>query len=80
MAPETTHLNRFYEGWGNYQDLLVDAIGTLSSEQLALRAAPSLRPIWELAAHIIAARVWLDTQHYGGSGGTNGSRRRSDLG
>ncbi len=60
MAPETTHLNRFYEGWGNYQDLLVDAVGTLSSEQLALRAAPSLRPVWELAAHIIATRVgWI---------------------
>src|SRR5262249_747118 len=29
----------------------------LSDEQLALRAAPSLRPVWLLAAHVIGSRV-----------------------
>ncbi len=48
---------RFYHGWDRYQKLLVEAIAPMSEEQLALRAAPSLRPVWTLAAHIISARV-----------------------
>jgi uncharacterized damage-inducible protein DinB len=51
-------LATFYRGWDRYQELLVTAVAPLSAAQLALRAAPKLRPIWELAAHIIAARVW----------------------
>ncbi len=50
-------LMRFYEGWDRYQDLLVEVIGSLSEEQLALGASPTLRPVWTLAAHIISARV-----------------------
>ena len=57
MTPDPSHLSRFYKGWDNYQDLLVDAVGALSPEQLELRASPSLRPAWGLAAHIIGARV-----------------------
>ena len=30
---------------------------SLSEEQLALEASPSLRPVWVLAAHIISARA-----------------------
>jgi uncharacterized damage-inducible protein DinB len=51
-------LRPFYAGWENYQALLTQAIGPLSEEQLAIRAASTLRPVWELAAHIIAARVY----------------------
>ena len=58
FAPPDSHLNRFYDGWNRYQALLVDAIGPLTNDQLAIRAAPQLRQIWELAGHIIAARVY----------------------
>src|SRR5262249_52917815 len=47
----------FYQGWDTYQAALVQAIAPLSEEQLALRAAPSLRPVWLLVAHIIGSRV-----------------------
>ena len=58
MTQADAHLMRFYDGWNRYQDLLVEAIGPLTVEQLAIRAAPELRQIWELAGHIIAARVY----------------------
>lgn len=57
MSRNTMTLARFYQGWDRYQRLLVDAISPLSAEQLALRAAPNLRPVSGLAAHIIAARA-----------------------
>jgi len=57
MATDAEHLSRFYQGWDRYQDLLVEVVGNLSDEQLALQAAPSLRPVWTLAAHIISARA-----------------------
>ena len=47
----------FYEGWRDYQGMLVEALAPLTSEQLALRASPDQRPIWLLAAHIIGTRV-----------------------
>jgi uncharacterized damage-inducible protein DinB len=47
----------FYQGWDAYQAALVEAVAPLSEQQLALRAAPSLRPMWLLAAHIIGSRV-----------------------
>ena len=53
-----TPLGRFYQGWERYQRLLTDAVAPLSAEQLALAAAPSLRPVGVLVAHIIAARVY----------------------
>jgi uncharacterized damage-inducible protein DinB len=58
MAAEGLPLISFYSGWENYQDLLVTAIAPLTDEQLELRAAPSLRPVWLLAAHIISARTY----------------------
>lgn len=47
----------FTQGWQNYQNQLSIALARLSSEQLALRAAPELRSIDELARHIIAVRA-----------------------
>jgi len=58
MADDTLPLATFFRGWDRYQELLTTAIAPLSDEQLALRAAPGQRPAWEIAAHIIAARVW----------------------
>ncbi len=57
MTTTNTSLTRFYQGWETYQGYLTNAIAPLTSEQLALRAAPNLRSIGLLAAHIIAARV-----------------------
>jgi uncharacterized damage-inducible protein DinB len=51
-------LATFYRGWDRFQELLTTAVAPLSAEHLALRAAPTLRPIWVIAAHIIAARVY----------------------
>ena len=57
MPDTPTTLTLFYKGWDEYQKLLVEAVTPLTPEQLALQAAPNLRPAWVLAAHIIAARV-----------------------
>jgi uncharacterized damage-inducible protein DinB len=57
MTTTDTSLARFYQGWETYQGYLTNAIASLTSEQLALRAAPHLRSIGIMAAHIIAARV-----------------------
>jgi hypothetical protein len=57
MRQDELTLTRFYQGWDTYRAVLVQAIVPLTEEQLALRAAPSLRPVWLLAAHIIGSRV-----------------------
>ena len=57
MTTTDTSLARFYQGWETYQGYLSNVIASLASEQLTLRAAPNLRSIGTLAAHIIAARV-----------------------
>jgi uncharacterized damage-inducible protein DinB len=51
-------LAQVYTGWDRYQQHLVKAIAPLTSEQLALQAAPHLRSVMVLAAHIISTRVW----------------------
>jgi uncharacterized damage-inducible protein DinB len=57
MAEQQTSLLTFYKGWDGYQAVLVKAISPLSTDQLALRAAPHLRSIGENAAHIIGTRT-----------------------
>jgi uncharacterized damage-inducible protein DinB len=57
MRADETTLSLFYEGWDNYQGLLVDAIAPLTPEQLALQAAPAQRPVWLIAAHILGTRI-----------------------
>jgi uncharacterized damage-inducible protein DinB len=57
MRQDELTLTPFYQGWDTYQAVLVQALAPLSEEQLALRAAPPLRPVWLLAAHIIGSRV-----------------------
>lgn len=56
MSQNST-LETFYANWEKYQMGLVEAIKPLSSEQLALRAAPNLRSVGELAQHIVATRA-----------------------
>ena len=57
MTEHDTSLTSLYKGWDVYQQQLVKAIAPLSTEQLALRAAPQLRSIGMIAAHIVGARV-----------------------
>jgi uncharacterized damage-inducible protein DinB len=50
----------FYDRWGQYNGRLVDAVRSLSNEQLKLRATPTYWPIWAIAGHTAGARVyWL---------------------
>jgi uncharacterized damage-inducible protein DinB len=46
-----------FEGWHLYQSSLTTALAPLDADQLALRAAPNLRSVSEIAAHIIGARA-----------------------
>ncbi len=46
-----------YAGWQTYQTLLITALTPLLPDQLALRAAPTLRSIEEIATHMIGARA-----------------------
>lgn len=52
--------DRDRDGWRKYNARLVDAVSSLSDEQLKLRAAPDKWPIWAIAAHTAGTRVyWL---------------------
>lgn len=52
----------FYQGWEQYQDLLIQDISNLTPEQLTYRTAAHLRSVGETCRHIIGARArWL---HY----------------
>ena len=57
MRGDGATLTPFYKGWEEYQGSLIEVIAPLSAEQLALSVAPSQRPVWLLAAHIIGTRV-----------------------
>lgn len=60
MTEPVFTLASFYKGWDGYQQHLVHALAALSTEQLALRAAPRLRSIDSIARHIVGARArWL---------------------
>ena len=53
-------VTRFYAGWDRYNAYFVDAIRGLTPEQLAIRPAPNLMPIWGTVAHTAGARAyWL---------------------
>lgn len=58
-APTGQSLMPFYAGWDRYNRLLVEAVAPLTPDHLALRVAPNMRTVAQLAAHIIAARAWL---------------------
>jgi uncharacterized damage-inducible protein DinB len=57
MSETNGTLAIFSHGWHDYQDKLSTALTPLSTEQLALCAAPELRSIDELTRHIIATRA-----------------------
>jgi uncharacterized damage-inducible protein DinB len=57
MSETNVTLAIMTEGWKSYQSALSKALAPLSAEQLALRAAPHLHSIGELACHMIAVRA-----------------------
>ena len=57
MSATSETLAFFTQGWQNYQQHLSLALARLEPSQLALRAAPDLRSIDELARHVIAVRA-----------------------
>jgi uncharacterized damage-inducible protein DinB len=57
MSDTNVTLAIMTEGWRAYQTLLSEALAPLTPEQLALRTAPHLRSIDELACHIISVRA-----------------------
>jgi uncharacterized damage-inducible protein DinB len=67
-VPQPNVLAAFYAGWEAYQGRLVRAVASLTPAQLALRAAPNLRSLGEIAVHIAQGRAqWL---HYALNEGT----------
>jgi uncharacterized damage-inducible protein DinB len=70
MADDRDTLAEIYAGWERYQTHLINAVASLTADQLALRAAPQLRTIGQLAAHIVGARArWF--RNFLGEGGAN---------
>jgi uncharacterized damage-inducible protein DinB len=57
MTEDQSTLAVFYQGWQNYQELLIKAIAPLSTAQLTLSATPGLRSINTIVLHIIGARA-----------------------
>jgi uncharacterized damage-inducible protein DinB len=51
-------LRTFYDGWANYQCLVLSAIRNLTPEQLALRTASHQWAGWQLAGHIAGSRAY----------------------
>jgi uncharacterized damage-inducible protein DinB len=50
----------FYDRWPQYNRRLTEIVGSMTEEQLAIRPAPDLWPIWATVGHTAAARVyWL---------------------
>jgi uncharacterized damage-inducible protein DinB len=50
----------FYDGWRFANERLMERIGALSPEQLALQASANHWPIWAITAHTAGVRVyWL---------------------
>jgi uncharacterized damage-inducible protein DinB len=50
----------FYDRWPQYNRRLTEIVGAMSDEQLAIRPAPGLLPIWATVGHTAGARTyWL---------------------
>jgi uncharacterized damage-inducible protein DinB len=53
-------IRQFYDRWPQYHRRLTEVIAAMTDEQLAIRAAPDLWPIWAVVGHTAGARVyWL---------------------
>lgn len=60
MTGQAASLKDTYKGWDVYQGHLLLMVTPLTADQMALRSAPHLRSIGEIAAHIVGARArWI---------------------
>ena len=57
MTEQQSTLTTFYNGWNDYQSLLIKALTPLTLDQLGMRTAPQLRSIREIVTHMIGARA-----------------------
>jgi uncharacterized damage-inducible protein DinB len=58
--PTRMSIRPFYDRWPQYNRRLTEIIRAMTGEQLAIRPAPDLWPIWATVGHTAAARVyWL---------------------
>jgi uncharacterized damage-inducible protein DinB len=61
MTELQTLTSTIYAGWHTYQTQLITALTPLLADQLAFRAAPTLRSIEDIATHMIGARArWFN--------------------
>ncbi len=51
-------LQPFYEGWAKHHALVIDALRSLTPEQLDLRTAPHQWAVWQLASHVAGTRAY----------------------
>jgi uncharacterized damage-inducible protein DinB len=56
MTENQELIQSIFEGWHAYQQVLTKVIAPLDPSQLALFAAPNLRSVGEITAHIVGAR------------------------
>jgi len=53
-------IRRFYDRWPQYNRRLTDVIAAMSEEQLGVRPAANLWPVWATVGHTAGARAyWL---------------------
>ena len=58
MSTSAAGLRTFYEGWANYQGLVLEAIRGLTPEELGSRTAPHQWAVWQLAGHMAGSRAY----------------------
>lgn len=69
MADENFLVTTIYSNWQGYQNHIKDSVAPLTTEHLALRAAPNLRSIGENVAHIVGCRAGWFSEFLGEDGG-----------
>ncbi|HEX6542403.1 MAG TPA: DinB family protein [Ktedonobacterales bacterium] len=69
MTEDNSTLTTFYTFWKEYQDHITRALAPLTDDQLALRAAPGLRAIGEIALHIVGCRMYWFAEFLSEDGG-----------
>src|SRR5918999_3330130 len=68
-AMSTPTIRASYSMWPQYNRRLRDVVATMTDEQLAIRPAPDLLPIWATVGHTAAMRVYWLCEVVGEPGG-----------
>ena len=60
MTTNQEPIRPVFRAWETYNTAIVEAVGAMTDEQLALRAAPDQMALWATVAHLAGARIyWL---------------------